>query len=57
MYYYNPDNINGVEKIVTKNSGRLQGGDIDFDTSRLSDNSESRLNSVEKQLDNLILNY
>ena len=57
MYYYNPDDVNDVEKIVTKNSGRLQGGDIDFDTSRLSDNSDSRLNSVEKQLDNLILNY
>lgn len=57
MYEYIVDNPEQLEEIITINAGRLQGGDIKFDTNELSKNSRSRLDKMEKELDYLINNY
>lgn len=57
MYEYIVDKPEQLEQIVTSNAGRLQGGDIKFDTNELSRNSCSRLDKIEKELDYLINNY
>ncbi len=57
MYNYIPDEPSNVQEVVTKNSGRLQGGDIKFDTSILSKDSYVRVTRKERELDDFIKSY
>ena len=57
MYSYNADEPSEVKNIVTNKAGRLNGGDIKFNTNMLDASSRSRSDYKEKELDNLLNKY
>ena len=57
MYTYKPDKASEVKNIVINKAGRLNGGDIKFNTESLGEASVSRSDYEEKELDNLLNSY
>ena len=57
MYDYKVDNAENVKEIVLNKAGRLQGGNIKFNTNTLSAESYKRTTLMESRLDDMIKNY
>ena len=57
MYEYNTEDPRTVRKTIINFAGRLQGGDIKFNTNELSDFSGIRNTDKDKELDDLLKNY
>ncbi len=57
MYSYMPDEPIELMQIVEREAGRVEGGDIIFDTSMLNNYSNSRFDIKEKELDEMLNQY